>query len=65
MQGQLQRSDLEPCSALAVPEDSTRGAADVAITTNNGQYIECQERQGVLAEVLRRLVQAGLLEFVR
>ena len=64
VQGQLQRNDLEPCNALVVPEDDTRGAADVAITTNNGQYIECQERHGVLAEVLRKLIQAGLLEFV-
>lgn len=63
--GQVREADLAPCARLV--EDAGNTAADTltADAANRGAYIECQESQGELAHVLRKLIQAGLLEIVR
>jgi len=61
----VREADLVACAPLV--EDAGNTAADTltADAANRGAHVECQESQGALSYVVRRLIQAGLLELVR
>lgn len=63
--GQVKEADLAPCAPLV--EDAGNAATDTLTSdaANQSAYVECQESHGALSYVVRRLIQAGLLELVR
>jgi len=62
--GTLHQNDLEPCKSMVA--DSGKRMTDAINTDaeNRGRYLDCQQSQFALLQIVRDLIGAGVLQVI-